>query len=239
MNDSFRIIDDILYQGVQGISDLITTPGLINIDFADVKTIIQGSGTAMMGTGVASGEDRASEAASAAINSKLLDMSIDGAKGILLNIMAGQDISMSEIREASRIVQEAADPSANIIVGTSLDDKYSGQIRMTIVATGFDKADTKSTSGKFTSYTDFASAASGPSPFAKNPKQGQQQNPFQQDFMEPPLQRPLGGMPPQQGSQGTAKQQNVPNINTPPGYFGGADGDDGDDDIPAYLRDKR
>lgn len=136
--ESFAIVDDVLRQGVQGISDLITTPGIINVDFADVKAVMSNSGSALMGIGRSSGEDRAIEAAKMAINSPLLEVSIDGAKGVLFNVSGGTDLAMAEINEAARIITEHIDPDAKVIFGAVLDDKLKkGEIKITVVATGF------------------------------------------------------------------------------------------------------
>ncbi len=137
--DAFTIVDDVLRQGIQGISDLIVTHGLINVDFADVKSIMQNAGSALMGIGFGSGENRASEAARRAIDSPLLEMSIDGAKGILFNITGGHDLSMFEVDEAARIITEAADPQANIIFGAVVNEAFTGEIKVTVIATGFEK----------------------------------------------------------------------------------------------------
>lgn len=135
---AFRIVDDVLRQGVQGISDLITKPGIVNVDFADVRTILEDSGSALMGIGIASGDNRAEEAAKAAINSPLLELSIDGAKGVLMNISA-PDLSMLEINEAANIVTESIDTNAKVIFGAAVDDQIrKGEIQITVVATGFD-----------------------------------------------------------------------------------------------------
>ncbi len=136
--ESFNIVDDILRQGVQGISDLITIPGIVNVDFADVKAIMANSGSALMGIGRATGEDRAIEAAKMAINSPLLEVSIDGARGVLFNVSGGTDMAMAEINEAARIITEHIDPDAKVIFGAVLDDKVKkGEIKITVVATGF------------------------------------------------------------------------------------------------------
>ncbi|CAB1128472.1 cell-division initiation protein [Candidatus Hydrogenisulfobacillus filiaventi] len=135
--DAFRIADDVLRQGVQGISDLIAVPGLINLDFADVKTIMSEMGSALMGVGVGSGEGRAAQAAKAAISSPLLETSIDGARGILLNITGGSDLSLFEVNEAAEIVIQAADPEANIIFGAVVDEGAKDEVRVTVIATGF------------------------------------------------------------------------------------------------------
>lgn len=136
--DAFRLADNVLGQGVQGISDLITVPGLINVDFADVKTIMSESGSALMGIGEASGENRAATAARMAIASPLLEVSIDGAKGILYNIIGGPDMSMSEVSDASTIIANAADPDANIIFGATIDETMGTKIKISVIATGFD-----------------------------------------------------------------------------------------------------
>ncbi|PYS05855.1 MAG: cell division protein FtsZ [Acidobacteria bacterium] len=138
--DAFRIADDILRQAVQGISDLITVPGLINLDFADVKTVMAGMGMALMGTGAATGENRAVEAAKRAISSRLLEeTSIHGARGVLINITGGHDLLLHEVSEASGIIHDAADPEANIIFGAVLDETMKSEIKITVIATGFDK----------------------------------------------------------------------------------------------------
>ncbi len=139
--DAFRIADDILRQAVQGISDLITVPGLINLDFADVKTVMHGMGMALMGTGMASGENRAIEAAKRAISSRLLEeTSIQGARGVLINITGGPDLLLHEVSEASSIIHDAADSEANIIFGAVLDETMKDEVKITVIATGFDRA---------------------------------------------------------------------------------------------------
>ena len=136
--DAFRVADDVLRQWVQGISDLITVPGLINLDFADVRTIMTNAGSALMGIGRATGEDRAVKAARAAISSPLLEASIEGAKGILLNITGSSNLGLFEVNEAAEIVAEAADPEANIIFGAVIDENLQDEIRVTVIATGFE-----------------------------------------------------------------------------------------------------
>src|SRR4051812_41034046 len=138
MTDAFATADDVLRQAIQGISDLILVPGLINLDFADVKTIISGMGLAMMGTGVAEGPDRAIEAARRAISSPLLEgASVNGARGVIINVTGGTDLSLVEVSEASSIVQEAADEDANIIFGAVIDPALQGKVKITVIATGF------------------------------------------------------------------------------------------------------
>ena len=139
IHEAFRIADDVLRQGVQGISDLIAVPGLINLDFADVKTIMANTGSALMGIGQATGENRAADAARKAISSPLLETSIEGAKGVLLNITGGINLTLFEVNEAAGIIAEAADPDANIIFGAVIDENLKEEIRVTVIATGFDQ----------------------------------------------------------------------------------------------------
>ncbi len=138
LTDALREADNVLRQGVQGITDLITIPGLINLDFADVRTIMHDAGSALMGIGSSSGENRAAEAAKEAISSPLLEESVEGASGILLNITGGHDLGLFEVNEAAEIVQSAADANANIIFGAVIDDAMADEVRVTVIATGFD-----------------------------------------------------------------------------------------------------
>jgi len=137
--DSFKIVDDVLRQGVQGISELITVPGLINVDFADVKTIMSNTGSALMGIGIASGENRAVEAAKAAISSPLLELSMEGARGILFTITGGADLGMQEVSEAAQVITGSADSDVRVIFGTIVDENMGDDIRITVIATGFDE----------------------------------------------------------------------------------------------------
>jgi len=139
LQEAFKLADSVLGQGVQGISDLITMPGLINVDFADVRTIMTNAGSALMGIGTAGGENRAAAAARMAIASPLLEVSIEGAKGVLFNIVGGPDLSMSEVSEAAQIISQAADPDANIIFGATIKDDQLDQIKISVIATGFDE----------------------------------------------------------------------------------------------------
>lgn len=136
--EAFRIADDVLRQGVQGISDLIAVPGLINLDFADVKTIMKETGSALMGIGTAAGDNRAAEAARMAISSPLLETSVDGARGVLLNITGGSSLGLFEVNEAAEIIAQAVDPEANIIFGAVIDESMSDEVRVTVIATGFE-----------------------------------------------------------------------------------------------------
>ncbi len=140
LNNAFEIVDDILRQAVQGISEMITVPGLVNVDFADVKAVMKEAGSALMGIGRATGEDRAQEAARAAINSPLLEVSVNGAKGILFSVSGGEDLTMSEVNEAAQIITESIDRDARVIFGAVTDDKLKkGEVKITVVATGFEK----------------------------------------------------------------------------------------------------
>nr|HEX4315773.1 cell division protein FtsZ [Kofleriaceae bacterium] len=163
MVEAFRKADSVLLNAVQGISDLMTVPGLINVDFADVRTIMSGMGRALMGTGVGTGKRRATEAAEMAISSPLLeDVSIDGATGILINITGGPDLTLHEVNEASTLIQTAAHEDANIIFGSVIDPNLSEEVRITVIATGFDRAAKSIGSGATTTPTQVAVPASAP-----------------------------------------------------------------------------
>jgi cell division protein FtsZ len=137
VTEAFRMADDVLRQGVQGITDLITVPGLVNLDFADVRTIMRDAGSALMGIGTASGENRATEAANAAVSSPLLETTLDGATGVLLNVTGGPDIGLFEVNEAAEVVTGHADPNANVIFGAVIDEAMGEEVRVTVIATGF------------------------------------------------------------------------------------------------------
>jgi cell division protein FtsZ len=144
--DAFKIVDDVLRQGVQGISELITVPGQINVDFADVKTIMQDTGSALMGIGTGTGDNRAAEAAKAAISSPLLEVSMDGAKGILFSITGGSDLGMQEVAEAASVITNSADTNAKVIFGAVIDESMGDDVRVTVVATGFEEDDSNAIS---------------------------------------------------------------------------------------------
>jgi cell division protein FtsZ len=139
VGDAYKLADDVLRQGIQGISDLITVPGLINLDFADVKAVMSNAGSALLAIGYGSGESRAADAAKAAVSSPLLDIAIDGARGILFNITGGEDLTLYEVNEAAEIINKAADPDAMIIYGQVIDPRLQGDVRITVIATGFDQ----------------------------------------------------------------------------------------------------
>jgi cell division protein FtsZ len=158
LQEAFRVADDVLRQGVQGISDIITIPGLVNVDFADVRAVMADAGTAMMGIGIGSGKSRAKEGAIAAISSPLLESSIEGAKGVVLNITGGHDLTLYEVNAAAETIYEVVDPNANIIFGAVIDERMQGEIRVTVIATGFTGDPQPSPGGKV--------AASRPAPTA-------------------------------------------------------------------------
>jgi cell division protein FtsZ len=160
--EAFATADDVLRAGVQGITDLITTPGLINLDFADVKSVMKGAGSALMGIGTAKGEDRAVRAAEIAVSSPLLEASIDGAHGVLLLIQGASDLGLHEIDEAARLVQEAVSPEANIIYGTTIDDTLGDEVRITVIAAGFDGGTPAPRKVERTPYTSPLSAPAAP-----------------------------------------------------------------------------
>jgi len=139
LQEAFRLADDVLRQGIQGISELITVPGLINLDFADVRTIMSEGGAALMAVGRASGEDRARVAAEQSISSHLLDITIDGARGILFNVTGGSDLSLYEVNQAAAIIKETAHPDVNLIFGAVIDPNMGDEIRVTVIATGFER----------------------------------------------------------------------------------------------------
>ena len=182
MTQAFQIVDDVLRQGVQGISDLITDHSLINLDFADVKAVMQNSGPALMGIGLATGEDRAIEAAKMAINSPLVEVSIEGAKGVLLNVSGGTDLTMAEVNEAARVITEHVDRDAKIIFGAGITEKLNkGEVKVTVVATGF--------SSDYQPMARTASVGPGPAPerdFMQPEPQPQSQSEPQKKQLEDP-----------------------------------------------------
>ncbi len=167
--ESFKIVDDVLRQGVQGIAELITIPGLINVDFADVKTIMRNTGSALMGIGSGSGENRAIEAAKSAISSPLLELSIDGARGILFTITGGPDMTMNEVSDAAKIVTSSASEDAKVIFGANIDETMSGQMRIAVIATGFDdrRSGTSSLEEDSVSSPSFSASKYTPSSFMR------------------------------------------------------------------------
>ena len=163
LGDSFKIADDVLLQGIQGISELITVPGLINLDFADVRTIMSEGGAALMAVGRATGEDRARKAAEMAIFSELLDITIDGARGILFNVTGGSNLRLFEVNEAAAIIKETAHPDVNLIFGAVIDPELGDEIRITVIATGFDSTSIQSSRSGRTRFSSAVSQSSGKS----------------------------------------------------------------------------
>ncbi len=200
LSDAFKIADDILRQAVQGISDLITVPGEINLDFADVKTIMHGMGMALMGTGVSQGEHRAVEAAQRAISSPLLEeASIEGAKGVLINVTGGPDMTLFEVHEAASVIQSAADEEANIIFGTVIDPRMKDEVKVTVIATGFDAA----TKGLLNSRGESLSSSMASAPASRNaPAQGTPYRPFAPKEKEIAAQHEEPAAQPQVGAEG-------------------------------------
>ena len=258
--EAFATADDVLRAGVQGITDLITTPGLINLDFADVKSVMKGAGSALMGIGTAKGEDRAVRAAELAVSSPLLEASIDGAHGVLLLVQGASDLGLHEIDEAARLVQEAVSPEANIIYGTTIDDTLGDEVRITVIAAGFDgglpkmrKSDRKPFAEPVTTDTaasSVISAAAGATSVSSNSWFGDSAVPATETididvvtslyaepaaYSETPAAFRNDGEsanPEQSGQNNSSAQTSSPNSK-----FQSADGTWGDDlDIPEFLR---
>jgi len=224
MLEAFREADNVLRQGVQGISDLIAVPGLINLDFADVKTIMSHNGTALMGIGVASGDDRAAEAAKKAISSPLLETSINGAKGVLMNITGGVNLSLYEVQEAADIVAAATDDQLNMIFGSVINDNLKNEIMVTVIATGFDHDEEEAP----------------PSNSSRRPRDmianSREQYHAQSRQREPVAYAESGnyGLPQNYGQSG--QYSNQPAYDEPANYERGTQQQDDSHDIPAFLR---
>lgn len=217
--EAFRVADSVLTQGVQGISDIITVPGLINVDFADVKTIMKDAGSALMGIGTGVGDNRAQMAARAAISSPLLEVSIDGAKGVLFNITGGPDMTMTEVDEAAKIISEAADADANIIFGSAVSDKLIDQMKITVIATGFDE--TRSRLASMVTRTRPVAPAGMAGIVSEKPKNQPPPSPMTYEEKIEAV-----------DSSKTHEQPEVPPAFTPPDQKEAPD----DWDIPAFLR---
>ena len=247
--DAFSVVDDVLRQGVQGISELITIPGIINVDFADVKAIMEHAGSALMGIGRASGENRAVDAAKQAIASPLLEVSIDGAKGILFTITGGRDLGMHEVAEAAKIITGSADEDAKVIFGAHIDEDLKEEIRITVVATGFDAQDRRRSSGAMEvqaqSVWTPASALSSP---LLRPREEEQEksaprpSPFSSPMKNSPSQfeerKPLSPkpLPPSPRPQSTTSAPFVPPQR--PSSTPAEDVNEDEYDIPAFIRKK-
>ena len=231
--EAFNTADDVLRAGVQGITDLITTPGLINLDFADVKSVMQGAGSALMGIGTAKGEDRAIRAAEMAVSSPLLEASIDGAHGVLLLVQGASDLGLHEIDEAARLVQEAVSPEANIIYGTTIDDTLGDEVRITVIAAGFDGGLPKA---RKTPRTVFAEVAQAQPVVIPEPAATVESMSF---FDTPAIEEEIAPMPVQSFAMEYAEQMDIEIDESPtlPKRPQTADGTFGDDlDIPEFLR---
>jgi len=233
--DAFKLADNVLGQGVQGIADLITQSGLINVDFADVKTIMTDSGSALMGIGESSGENRASIAARSAVSSPLLEISINGAKGILYNIIGGPDMTMTEVADASQIIASAADPDANIIFGAMIDENMGSKIKISVIATGF--AETKlplSTTQRpfFGAYTRDAQDRQQPSSTPAQPLIDRAPSGYTQPLTT--AQISMGG---ELDADTMAESDSVTQVSVQTESLNSSDGDDFE--IPAFLRQKK
>ncbi len=228
--EAFKVADSVLGQGVQGISDLITVPGLINVDFADVRTIMTDSGSALMGIGVGVGENRATTAARTAISSPLLEVSIDGAKGILFNITGGSDLTMDEVNQAASIISQAADADANIIFGATISDDMVDQIKISVIATGFD--DARMQLGEFTSTTPSRVKYSSAEEVTRGPIHSPAPEPTPSPVPTPP--------PPITASIPSADPEPL-HLSSEPNSNSSTSSDEFTDefDIPAFLRQQR
>jgi cell division protein FtsZ len=231
--DAFNTADDVLRAGVQGITDLITTPGLINLDFADVKSVMQGAGSALMGIGTAKGEDRAVRAAEMAVSSPLLESSIDGAHGVLLLVQGASNLGLHEIDEAARLVQEAVSPEANIIYGTTIDDTLGDEVRITVIAAGFDGGAPKPRKIRRTVFAEVAEAKPLTAPVVAEPVIAESNSFF--DLVEAePTPAPTPSFASEYESDDQIEIDESPELPRRPQT---ADGTFGDDlDIPEFLR---
>jgi cell division protein FtsZ len=243
LQQAFSLADDVLRQGIQGISELITVPALINLDFADVRTIMSEGGAALMAVGRAEGDDRARKAAESAISSALLDVTIDGARGILFNITGGTDLSLFEVNEAAAIIKDSAHPDVNLIFGAQVDENMGDEVRITVIATGFEKSRVKTRMD--------AQQSLQQQPYQRQPQPRQQQNPppAQQPQraaypqQQPPQAQPPQAQPPQAPQQQQPAQQ--PQVRQQPSQrpqrsneddFSARVYDQDDMDIPPFLR---
>lgn len=244
LQQAFSLADDVLRQGIQGISELITVPALINLDFADVRTIMSEGGAALMAIGRATGDDRARAAAENAISSNLLDVTIDGARGILFNITGGSDMTLFEINEAAAIIQQSAHPEVNLIFGAQIDESMGDEIRITVIATGFEQS--RVARGTLAQQP----VRTQPQPRTQQNQQPPQQQrpaqPFQQPEMQPQQyqQRPPqpAQQPPAQQPSPAAPQQPAQPPQTPPAQgpeYSGRVYDEDDIEIPTFLRKRR
>jgi cell division protein FtsZ len=231
LNDAFRMADDVLRQGIQGISELITVPGLINLDFADVRTIMSEGGAALMAVGMASGEDRARKAAEAAISSSLLDVTIDGARGILFNVTGGPDMSLFEVNEAAAIIKETSHADVNLIFGAVIDENMRDQIRITVIATGFERQ-----SGVTTRMMPKPAMSERRTSTPARQQQPVQAQPVQPTPLRTPVPQPVEPPPRQPQTPPAAPPPPAPRQNENPPSFNGNPYSNDDLDIPTFLR---
>ncbi len=203
MQEAFRIADDVLRQGVQGISDIITVPGLVNVDFADVRAVMADAGSALMGIGIGSGKSRAREAAIAAISSPLMESSVEGAKGVVLNITGGHDLTLHEVNAAAEAIYEVVDPNANIIFGAVIDEQLEGEIRITVIATGFVPAETSQPE------------PTAPAPLRRGFPPMPQPQARPEDQQQPPAPRPLRQQQQEQQPQQPPQRPNSTGLDIP------------------------
>ena len=239
--DAFGVVDDVLRQGVQGISDLITLPGIINLDFADVKAIMQDAGSALMGIGRASGDNRAIEAARSAIDSPLLELSIDGAKGILFSIAGGTDLGMYEIDEAAKAITEAADADANIIFGTIIDEAMQGEVKITVVATGFEHDTNKQQARRFIIGGNQAPQNGAPQRLGGMPEYGQPaqpQQPSQPQYAPQQPVNPYASPSPYEQPQISQPQPSRYHTEAPRQQQQEQQDDDAELEVPTFIRRK-
>jgi len=235
LQEAFKLADSVLGQGVQGISDLITMPGLINVDFADVKSIMSSAGSALMGIGQAGGENRAAVAARMAIASPLLEVSIEGAKGVLFNIVGGPDLSMTEVNEAAQIIAQAAEPDANIIFGATIKEDMVDMVKVSVIATGFDES-----RGRLREYAGLGMSAtqsqSGVTPQSNyNPPQSQTQQ-----VLQPQQSSAFGAFPNLGSSRRSVEEPSTQSSEDQTQIEDKYSTDDSDDlEIPAFLRQNR
>jgi cell division protein FtsZ len=229
--DAFKIVDDVLHQGVQGISELITVPGLINVDFADVKTIMQDTGSALMGIGIGTGDNRAVEAAQKAISSPLLELSIDGARGILFTITGGNSMGMQEVAEAAKIVTNSADERAKVIFGAVIDESLGEDVRITVIATGFDDRDELPTQPGLDDVSTFSAptprpAFSSSNLFSKKKKEEEVPDTIEEEEFAPSFSsKPI--------TPGSTQKEAVPSVPKSQSADGGEDLE-----IPTFIRRK-
>ncbi|MBZ0308956.1 MAG: cell division protein FtsZ, partial [Anaerolineae bacterium] len=213
LQNAFGMADDVLRQGIQGISELITVPGLINLDFADVRAIMSEGGAALMAVGRASGEERARKAAEAAVSSSLLDVTIDGARGILFNVTGGSDLSLFDVNEAAAIIKETAHPDVNLIFGAVIDENMHDEIRITVIATGFEQNRVMMRPRQGVQQQDYHQQPQQQQRYyqpQQQPQQSYQEYPQQPQYPQPPQQQQPQQPPQPQQSQPPQQQQPHP-----------------------------